>query len=64
MEGLQEAGDLADLAVREASDDLTALTVLLEHARREGTRRRGRLYSTLCQGHLFLGNLMALFLSL
>lgn len=41
---------MADMAVREAADDLTALSVLTEYARTEGCRMRQRLHQTISQG--------------
>lgn len=50
VSGLQEAGDLAEEAVREAEGDLEALALLLDHARTEEHQLRRRLHLTLTSG--------------
>ena len=56
VSGLQEAGDMVEGEVREAEEDLRALTVLLEHAKREEDGIKRALYHT-CRrgGYCFVG---------
>jgi len=48
--GLQEAGDMVEETVREAEEDLNALNVLLNHAKKEEKLMKRALYETYRKG--------------
>ena len=50
LSGLQEVGDMVEEAVREAEEDMEALTILLQHSQVEEAELRGKLSRAIRQG--------------